>query len=330
MLVRLDHVANWLAPSCRVDLRVRMVVALVSVSAALLISTAAAAGDWPKGHVVHENSESPDRQFGVVVPGPEEADDASEDSNEANYLANLKTHELLGKIADADYFERQNHRDLYVIWSADSKACVVDYEGRFGFDRISVLQLKGSGFEQTDLGARIEKALAAVVGEEGTGSAWFRFAPNNKLLVRAVCYTGNPKLMDENSKQARFAGTFDLNSKKWIASEAHKTEDWDALRALYSEPSAVFIAPGGDQSKVPENFTGTIVSSEDEKAQTVDQDMNEVYKNLRVVLPPARFAKVHQEQVAWLKKRDAAKSVEEKSKLTEERTRALRDVVWSR
>ena len=65
-------------------------VTLVSVSAALLISTAAAGGDWPKGHVVHENSESPDRQFGVVVPGPEEADDSSEDSNEANYLANLK------------------------------------------------------------------------------------------------------------------------------------------------------------------------------------------------------------------------------------------------
>ena len=91
----------------------------------------------------------------------------------------------------------------------------------------------------------------------------------------------------------------------------------------------MFIAPGGDQSKVPENFRGTIVSSAEEKAETVDQDMNEVYKNLRVVLPPARFAKVHQEQLAWLKKRDAAKSVEEKSKLTEERTRALRDLVWS-
>ena len=58
--------------------------------------------------------------------------------------------------------------------------------------------------------------------------------------------------------------------------------------------------------------------------------MNGGYKNLRVVLLPARFAKVHQEQLAWLKKRDVAKSVEERSKLTEERTRALRDQVWSR
>jgi len=306
------------------------VVSLAFISAALLlIPTAATAGDWPKGYVVHQNSGSPDGEFGVLVPGSEYEDEASQDSDQANYLANLKKQELLGKIAGADYFERQNHRDLNVIWSADSKACVVDYEGRFGFDTISVLQLKGYGFEQTDLGKYIEKAMAAAVGEKGTGSAWFRFAPNKKLLVRALAYTGNPKLMDESSKQARFAGTFDLTSKKWNASEAHKTNKFDALSAIYTKPSAVFIAPGGDQSKVPENFRGTIVSSAEEKAETVDQDMNEVYKNLRIVLPPARFAKVHQEQLGWLKKRDAAKSVEEKSKLTEERTRALRDLAWS-
>ena len=118
----------------------RLVLGLAFASAALLlISTAAAAGDWPKGYVVHENSESPDHQFGLVIPGSEEV---SEGSDAANYLASLKTHEFLGKLADADYFERQNHRHLNVIWSVDSKTCVVDYKGRFGFDTISVLQLK--------------------------------------------------------------------------------------------------------------------------------------------------------------------------------------------
>jgi hypothetical protein len=306
----------------------RLVVALAFVSAALLLIPTTADADWPKGYVVHENSESPDRQFGMVVPGSEYADEASEDSDQANYLANLKTHERLGKIADADYFERQNHRDLNVIWSADSKACVVEYEGRFGFDTISVLQLKGAGFDQTDLGRHIEKALVAAAGEEGTGSAWFRFAPNNKLLVRALYYTGNPKLIDESSKQARFAGTFDLISRKWSASEADKTNDWDALSTIYSKPSAVFVVPNGDQSKLPENITAAIVPSEEKKAETLDADMNEVYKSLRVVLPTARFAKVHEDQGAWLKKCDVAKSVEEKSKLTEERTRALRDLGW--
>ena len=32
--------------------------------------------------------------------------------------------------------------------------------------------------------------------------------------------------------------------------------------------------------------------------------------------------------MVWLKKRDVARSVEEKSKLIEERTRALRDLGW--
>ena len=69
----------------------------------------------------------------------------------------------------------------------------------------------------------------------------------------------------------------------------------------------MFVAADGDESKVPENFTGIIVPSEDKRAEALDEDMNEVYKSLRVVLPTARFAKVHEEQMAWLKTRDVAK-----------------------
>jgi hypothetical protein len=305
----------------------RLVLALACVSAAVLLTSTGfvTAGDWPKGYVVHENSESPDHKFGLVVPagltpGSEDADEGSEASDDANYLANLETNALLGKIADANHVENQKYSNLNVIWSADSKTCVVNQEARFGFVTISVLQLKGTGFQQTDLGRHIERALAAAAGDEGTGNAWLRFAPNNKLLVRALYYTGNPKGMvvgdldgrDKNRKIARFAGTFDLISKKWSTSEAYKTNHWDALYAIYDEPD-----------------TGISVPSEEKRPERSDEDMNEVYENLRIVLSPARFAKVHQEQVAWLKKRDAAKSVEEKSKLTKERTRALRDLVWS-
>jgi uncharacterized protein YecT (DUF1311 family) len=56
--------------------------------------------------------------------------------------------------------------------------------------------------------------------------------------------------------------------------------------------------------------------------------MNDVYQAVRSVLPPDRFAKVKQEQVAWLRTRDAAHSVEEKSKLTDNRIRALQDLLW--
>jgi len=56
--------------------------------------------------------------------------------------------------------------------------------------------------------------------------------------------------------------------------------------------------------------------------------MNDVYAAVRSFLPPGRFAKVKQEQIAWLKTRDATQSAEEKSKLTENRIRALQDLLW--
>ncbi|HEY3661348.1 MAG TPA: hypothetical protein VGK91_09005, partial [Candidatus Udaeobacter sp.] len=84
----------------------RLILGLAFASAALLlISTAAVAGEWPKGYVVHENSESPDHQFGLLVPGSDPEEASEDDSDTANYLANLKTREFVGKLADADYFE---------------------------------------------------------------------------------------------------------------------------------------------------------------------------------------------------------------------------------
>ena len=53
-------------------------------------------------------------------------------------------------------------------------------------------------------------------------------------------------------------------------------------------------------------------------------------KRLRILLRPERFAKVKAEQIAWLKKRDAAGSVgcQEKCKLLEARVKALQDLAW--
>ncbi len=297
---------------------------VVAAGVCLLIPIVATASDWPEGYVVHEDSTSPDGQYGMVVPGSEEIWDAGGSSN---YLGNLKTHQVVGKIDGADYFERQNHRGLSVAWSTNSKSCVVQYDARFGFDGIALLKLRAPGFTQVDLTEHIEKSLISAAGDQGYGSAFFRFAPGDKLLVRALYYTGNPKLMDEKTKQARFAGTFDLKSKKWIASESHKTKDWDALSVAYAERvEDVFVTANG--GKAPEDFTGTLVSSDEEKAEKLDQAMNNIYDGVRAVLAPGRFSKVHEEQIAWLKKRDAASSAAEKGKLLEARIKVLQSLLW--
>jgi len=56
--------------------------------------------------------------------------------------------------------------------------------------------------------------------------------------------------------------------------------------------------------------------------------LNAVYQAVRLIVAPNRFAIVKQEQVTWLKTRDVAKAIEEKSQLTENRIKALQDLLW--
>jgi uncharacterized protein YecT (DUF1311 family) len=285
--------------------------------------------NWPDGYVVQKNSTSPDGQLGVLVPGHElaEADSASDSEN---FLADLKTRQILGKIAGADYFERQNHRDLDVVWAADSSACVLKYDGRFGYDMILLVEVTGSRFTQTDLGEYIAKALTRAAGDEGTDSAWFRFGPGRQVRVRALTYTGNPKGEDEKTRRARFAGTYDPAGKKWVVSEAHRMDESDTLSDAYSvkKGTDILVAPNGDQSKAPPDFLGMIVNSEEEKEQELDKEMNLVYKAVRTLLPPGKFAKVKADQVLWLKERDAAPAGQ-RSGLIIERINALEEFLWS-
>src|SRR5207248_11514048 len=117
--------------------------------------------------------------------------------------------------------------------------------------------------------------------------------------------------------------------KKWLSTEARRMTDWEPLSSAYSARKGedIFIAPNGDHSKVPEEFTGMIVNSEEEKEQALDQEMNTVYGAVKLILPPAKFAKVKQEQIAWLKKRDAI-PVGQRSDLIIARIKALEEFLW--
>lgn len=74
-----------------------------------------AADDWPEGYDVYDGAKSPDKRYGILVPSVD-AWEKDESLEETNYLADLKNHRLLGKIAGADYFRSQNHRGLEVKW----------------------------------------------------------------------------------------------------------------------------------------------------------------------------------------------------------------------
>jgi hypothetical protein len=64
-----------------------------------------------------------------------------ESLSETNYLADVKNHRVLGEIDKVNYFEHQNHRGLAVFWAPQSSICVVENDGRYGTDSISVLEI---------------------------------------------------------------------------------------------------------------------------------------------------------------------------------------------
>jgi len=266
-----------------------------------------------------------------------EAWEQDESLSEANYLADIKNHRVLGKIDKVDYFEHQNHRGLEVFWAPHSSVCIVENDGRYGADSISVLEINDSSFTQTEIGERIQKSLDGAMKKQvpdsemsGYVSPFFRLGTDRKVRVRALS-ENNPKQFDNvKTYYALFQGTYDLAAKKWTVIDARSSnvEQSDALQSAHQDNFAKHMIVAADPAQAPENFTGSVFSSEEEKADALDKTMNDVYQAVRYVLSANRFAKVKQEQIEWLKTRDAAHSVEEKSKLTETRIKTLQALLW--
>jgi hypothetical protein len=205
VFVRFDHIASRI-----VQHNGRVSIFLLALSLSLAASRTVAAVDWPDGYVPYGDTQSPDGRYGILVPTYEawEKDESLEDTN---YLADIKNHQVLGKIEGADYFAHQNHRGLKAVWAPDSSWCVAEYDGRFSVDNLSILELKDSTFVQTDIGNRIGKALATAIkskGDDDRGEAsadvgpQFRIEPGRKLRVQAALNT-DPKEL--HLKHARYA-----------------------------------------------------------------------------------------------------------------------------
>ena len=279
----------------------------------------AAPGDWPKDYVVKENSESPDGHYAVLVQSMDAA--TGQEENESGvYLADVKSNTTMGNIDKVDYFEHQNHRGLEVFWAPDSSYCVIENDGRYGADTISILEIKDSTFVQTEIGERIQKSLDGAMKKQvhdsemsGYVSPFFRLGTDRKVRVRALS-ENNPKQFDNvKTYYALFQGTYDLAAKKWTVIDAH---------SITAEQSAEL-----DWGYQKPDFENTTFANEDERAKSLDEQMNQVYQAAKFILPPVRFAKVKQEQTEWLKKRDAAGSIGEKCKLMEARIRGLQNLL---
>jgi len=302
---------------------VRLTYGALLVPFALVVNSrrAAATIDWPDGYVVCENTASPNGQHGVLLPTME-AWEQDESLSQANYLADLKIHRVLGKLDSVDYFEHQNHRSLAAYWAPDSSICVVENDTRYGAESISVLQIKDSSFSQTEIGDRIQKSLDNAMKKQahtemsGDVSPYFQFGTDRKVRVRALSQNNPKQFEDVKTYYALFQGTFDVAAKKWTVTDRRSisVEQDDALETAY-----------GDLEQYLEHTT---FENEEIKAESLDQTLNKVYRAAQFILPLARFAAVKKEQIEWLKKRDAAPLIVEKCKLIEARIKALQELLW--
>ena len=188
---------------------------------------------------------------------------AEQEDNESDvYLADVKSRTTLGKIDKVDYFEHQNHRDLEVFRAPDSSYCVVENDGRYGVDTISILEIKDSSFVQTEIGERIQKSLDGAMKKQAHDSEmsgyvfpYFRLGTDRKVRVRALC-ENNPKQFDNvKTYYALFQGTFDLVTRKWTVKDA---------RSITAEQSAAL-----DWGYQKPDFENTTFTNEDDRDKIV-------------------------------------------------------------
>jgi hypothetical protein len=295
---------------------------LVIVFCSVLLLASVRAAKWPEDYVVEENSESPNGRYALLIQTQDAAEE-QENSEHSVYLANVKAHQVLGKIKGVDYFEHENHAGLGVTWAKDSSWCVVESDGRFGFATIDIIELTERSFIDTDIGEKIGKDLAGVIKKEshnseeegGYGVTYFRLGADRKFRVRVAATTDPKQLNGQGAYYALFQGIFDVREKKWLATDTRplKKDEFDATDIAFGNLDV--------------ELEHTSFESQD-KTQWLDARMNEVYNMVRTILPPDRFAKIKQEQVEWLKKRDAASSPEQKNKLMDARIRALQALLW--
>ena len=309
------------------------------------------AADWGEHLTLHEDSQSPDGQYGIVVTTSSHVNDGKtflipEDDEEfVDYFADLQAHRLLGKIENFSYVEGENHGHLDVEWQPDSSLCIAIDWSRYGFAYAAALEPKGERFTQTDIGRHIQKSIDAVIAQQSrhshdTGDVWpiFRVEPDRKIRAYATGQTNPKSLEGVKTYYALFQGLFDLRSKKWVASAARpltpeENEMLDRASTDFSDEQLT-VAPeafkdlSADAEEPLLSDGKKLFRSEETKFKYLDDQLNDVYKAVRLLLPPTQFAKLKQEQIAWVKKRDASNSIAEKSKVTEERSEALWALVW--
>ena len=306
---------------------------LLAVELAVICRAAVGDNTWlGAGLVTEEKTISPNGRYAIVVPTAEAADDKGEST--ANQLADITARRLLGKIPETDYWANKNNCAVTAWWAPDSSWCAVAYFNRLGFDECFVIEPRGDSFRATEIGKQIHDALEAAIQkqlrhpEPDRGAGLFLRPRDHTLLVRAFGTT-NPKGMEGGKTYESFlSGSYDVATNKWAKLNVRPLDPKVNIGASLEWPDEELVRVIPGNAPWPAGFNGEVVRNEEERAKILDRLLNQTYAAVRFVVPPARFAKIKEEQKAWLASWVQQKSQQEKNAMTDARVHQLRAILW--
>jgi uncharacterized protein YecT (DUF1311 family) len=263
---------------------------------------------WPEKYAENEDSRSPNGRYGIISPSREL--DLTPYDRAPNYFVALEAHRVIAVLKDIDYCEGANHFSLRMQWSEDSTWGLLQFDARYGFIELTVLEIAGGKLTQTKLAAHIRKTLPG----QGSESVYARLSEDRKLRLRVVS-TDDPKMLHEDTaKFGLFQGTYDLRAHKWTVQDARRI-----TYPQYEDLSTAYASSSFDDATFP---------TEEDQAKHLDERLNETYRALRMLLPAEKFARVKVVQIEWLRFFNAKAPAAERCRQLKARILELQELFW--
>jgi hypothetical protein len=277
---------------------------LVAVGLAAISRPAVGDDAWPGPDLVIENKTfSPNGRYVIVAPTRDAESDTA-----TNQVADITAHRLLGKIPETDYWAHKNNCQVDAWWAPDSTWCAVAYFNRLGFEECVVIDIRGDNLRATEIGKQIHEALEGAIRKQlrhplpdrGEGLT-VRPRPDRMLLVRAFATTNPKGVPGDETHDAFLSGSYDLATNKWTKLSTRAIDPkLRIMSALLSTEGDLVRLTSPGEPVGASDFDGEYAANEGERPKVLDRLLNETYAAVRFMVPPARFAKIKEEQKAWL------------------------------
>lgn len=205
-----------------------------------------------------------------------------------NFLFDLRAKRLAGVLPDFDYFDghgyRKNRGELYVAWTPDSRHALAICEERW--DDAAIVWLDAVTGKFPSVKVPMEKAYGA----------WLR------------AHEKHPVVADMQFHDPVAVGADVVVVDGW--SQVPKAEDYAHYRLKMR------FTPGKGDAVKCEILAGMHVSEKEEREQSSleqEETLQAIYDRLRAKLSPKAREALKQEQLAWLKMREALPKTERES-----------------